>query len=257
MVTLEARGLTKCYTAVPAASDINFRLSPGEVLGLLGPNGAGKSTAVKMLTGLLQPTRGQVLFRGQDIHRNLVSYRERLGYVPEEPDLYPFLSGWECLELVGILRGLERSRLEKKIDNLLDLFGLSDRRHYSVGSYSKGMRQRILLISALLHDPELLILDEPLSGLDVTSAVIVKNLIKALADKGKALVYCSHVLEVVEKVCSHVLILHKGTVIAYSPTAELQRIAGQPSLEHTFVHLVAGRDLDRTAADIVEAMRTP
>jgi ABC-2 type transport system ATP-binding protein len=256
MVTLEARGLTKCYTAVPAASDISFCLSSGEVLGFLGPNGAGKSTTVKMLTGLLEPTRGHVLFRGEDIQRNLVRYRERLGYVPEEPDLYPFLSGWEYLELVGILRGFERTRLEKKIDVMLDLFALTPHRHYSIGSYSKGMRQRILLIAALLHDPQLLIFDEPLSGLDVTSALIVKNLIKVLAEKGKALLYCSHVLEVVEKVCSHVMILRNGRVIAYAPTAELQGIAGQPSLEHTFVHLIADRDVDRTAGEIVEAMCT-
>jgi ABC-2 type transport system ATP-binding protein len=255
MFALEARGLTKCYTAVPAVSEVSFCLGPGELLGFLGPNGAGKSTTVKMLTGLLQPTRGQVFFAGENIQGNLVSYRKHLGYVPEEPDLYPFLSGWEYLELVGILRGLERSRLEKKIDTMLELFALTAQRHSSIGSYSKGMRQRILLISALLHDPQLLIFDEPLSGLDVTSALIVKNLIKALAGKGKALLYCSHVLEVVEKVCSHVMILRKGRVIAYAPTTELQRMAGQPSLEHTFVHLVADRDIDRTAGDIVEAMR--
>jgi ABC-2 type transport system ATP-binding protein len=255
MVTLEARGLTKCYTAAPAASDISFCLSPGEVLGFLGPNGAGKSTTVKMLTGLLEPTRGHVLFRGKDIQRDLLDYRERLGYVPEEPDLYPYLSGWEYLELVGILRGLEVSRLEKKIRTMLDLFALTPHRYDSIGAYSKGMRQRILLISALLHDPQLLIFDEPLSGLDVTSALIVKNLIKRLAAEGKALLYCSHVLEVVEKVCSHVMILRKGRVIAYAPTTELQDMAGQPSLEHTFVHLIADRDAERTAGDIVEAMR--
>lgn len=217
MIALEARALTKCYTAVPAVSDVSFSLSSGDVLGCLGPNGSGKSTTVRMLTGLLEPSRGQVLSGGKNIQRNLVGYRERLGYVPEEADLYPFLSGWEYLELVGTLRGLATQQLRKKIDAMLELFSLHPHRHSAIGSYSKGMRQRILLIAALVHDPELLIFDEPLSGLDVTSALIVKNLIKGLGERGKAVFYCSHVLEVVEKVCSHVIILRKGRVLAYSP----------------------------------------
>lgn len=254
MIALEARGLIKCYTAVPAVSDVSFSLSSGEVLGCLGPNGSGKSTTVRMLTGLLEPTRGEVLAGGKNIQSNLVGYRERLGYVPEEADLYPFLSGWEYLELVGTLRGLAAQQLAKKIDAMLELFSLYSHRHSAIGSYSKGMRQRILLIAALLHDPQLLIFDEPLSGLDVTSALIVKNLIKGLGERGKAVFYCSHVLEVVEKVCSHVLILRKGRVLAYAPTSELQNAAGQPNLEHAFVHLVEDRDAEQTARDIIQVM---
>lgn len=254
MVALEAKGLKKCYSAVPAVSDVTFCLNEGEVLGCVGPNGSGKSTTVKMLTGLLKPTDGLVLSCGAAIQYDLVRYRERLGYVPEEPDLYPFLSGWEYLELVGTLRGLPRTRLEMKIDAMLDLFSLAPHRHSSIGSYSKGMRQRVLLISALLHDPSMLILDEPLSGLDVTSAMIVKNLIKTLGERGKAVFYCSHVLEVVEKVCSHVMVLRKGKVIAYGSPTELQRIAGQASLEHAFAHLVEGGDAARTARDIADVM---
>ena len=257
MVSLEARNLTKCYTAVPAVSGVSFSLNPGEVLGCLGPNGSGKSTTVRMLTGLLQPTRGEVRSRGADIQRDLVGYRENLGYVPEEPELYPFLSGWEYLELVGTLRGIERPRLEKRINAMLELFALAPHRHSSIGAYSKGMRQRILLISALLDTPRhFRIFAEPLSGLDVTSALIVKNLIKSLGEQGKAVFYCSHVLEVVEKVCSHVMILRKGKVIAYATTSELQRMAGQPSLEHAFIHLVEDRDAERTAHDILEVMMT-
>jgi ABC-2 type transport system ATP-binding protein len=254
MIALEARGLIKCYTAVPAVSDVSFSLRSGEVLGCLGPNGSGKSTTVRMLTGLLEPTRGQVLAEGRNIQSNLVAYRERLGYVPEEADLYPFLSGWEYLELVGTLRGLAAQQLGKKIDAMLELFSLYSHRHSAIGSYSKGMRQRILLIAALLHDPQLLIFDEPLSGLDVTSALIVKNLIKGLGERGKAVFYCSHVLEVVEKVCSHVLILRKGRVLAYASTSELQNAAGQPNLEHAFVHLVEDRDAEQTARDIIQVM---
>jgi ABC-2 type transport system ATP-binding protein len=255
MPALEARNLVKCYTAVPAVNDVTFCLNPGEVLGCLGPNGSGKSTTVRMLTGLIEPTRGQVLSGGANIQRDLVKYRERLGYVPEEPELYPFLSGWEYLELVGTLRGLPRTPLEKKINAMLELFSLTPARHSSIGSYSKGMRQRILLIAALLHDPDLFIFDEPLSGLDVTSALIVKNLIKSLGEQGKAVFYCSHVLEVVEKVCSHVMILRKGKVLAYAATSELQKTAGQSSLEGAFLHLVEERDAARTASDIIDVMR--
>lgn len=256
MVALEARSLTKCYySAVPAVRDLTFSLGEGEVLGFLGPNGSGKSTTVKMLTGLLEPTQGYVLSGGARISRDLVRYRERLGYVPEEADLYPFLSGWEYLELVGTLRGLPRRSLEKKIDSMLELFSLTPHRHSSIGSYSKGMRQRILLIAALLHDPSLLILDEPLSGLDVTSAMVVKNLVKTLGEQGKAILYCSHVLEVVEKICSTVIVLRKGKTIAYGPPAELMKAAGQGSLEHAFAHIVEGGDTVQIAHDIAEVMR--
>jgi len=255
MAVLEARNLVKCYTAVPAVNDVTFSIDPGEVLGCLGPNGSGKSTIVRMLTGLIQPTRGAVFSGGANIQNDLVRYRESLGYVPEEPELYPFLSGWEYLELVGTLRGMPRGSLEKKIDALLELFSLSSARYVPIGSYSKGMRQRILLIAALLHDPALLIFDEPLSGLDVTSALIAKSLIKSLGQQGKCVFYCSHVLEVVEKVCTRVMILRKGKVLAYAPSAEIQKEVGESSLENAFVHLVEERDAARTANDIMEVMR--
>lgn len=209
-----------------------------------------------MLTGLSDPTRGEVLFCGESIHCDLVGYRKRLGYVPEEANLYPFLSGWEYLELVGTLRGMDNTALAKKIGALLELLSLHPHRHSAIGSYSKVMRQRILLIAAFLPDPDLLIFDEPLSGLDVTSALIVKNLLGLLGDRGKAIFYCSHVLEVVEKVCSHVMILRKGRVLAYDATSELQNRAGKSNLEHAFVHLVEDRDADKTARDIVDVMET-
>ena len=254
MIALEAKDLVKCYTAIPAVSDVSFSLNSGEVLGCLGPNGSGKSTTVRMLTGLLEPTRGQVLWSGENIQDNLVGYRAGLGYVPEEADLYPFLSGWEYLELVGTLRGLTRLQLGRKIGAMLELFSLHPHRYSAIGTYSKGMRQRILLIAALLHDPQLLIFDEPLSGLDVTSALIVKNLIKGLGARGKAVFYCSHVLEVVQKVCSHVMILRKGRVLAYAPTTDVQAAFGQSDLEYAFVHLVEDRDAEQSARDIMQVM---
>jgi ABC-2 type transport system ATP-binding protein len=251
---LEARGLSKFYGSVPAVQNITFRLEPGQVLGYLGPNGSGKSTTVKMLTGLLQPTHGEVTQDGEDIHKDLVGYRKRLGYVPEEANLYPYLTGEEYLDMIGTLRAMAESRRKSRIDSLLQLFALTPHRHVAVGSYSKGMRQRILLIGALMDNPDVLIFDEPMSGLDVTSSLVLKNLIQALSARGKAIFFCSHVLEVVEKICSQLIILRKGQVIAYGPTAEVLQSIGQSTLEATFLQLVENRDVAQIANDIVDVV---
>ena len=251
---LEARGLSKFYGSVPAVQNVTFRLGPGQVLGYLGPNGSGKSTTVRMLAGLLEPTRGQVTQDGEDIHKNLVAYRKRLGYVPEEANLYPYLTGEEYLEMVGTLRGMADPRRKTRIASLLELFSLWPHRHVTVGSYSKGMRQRILLIAALMDNPDVLIFDEPMSGLDVTSSLVLKNLIQELSARGKAIFFCSHVLEVVEKTCSQLIVLRKGQVIAYGATTEVLQSIGQSSLEGTFLQLVEDRDVTQIANDIVDVM---
>jgi len=251
---LEAIHLNKSYASLPAVQDLSFTLRPGQVLGCLGPNGSGKSTTVKMLTGLLEPSRGVVQFDGENIQNDLTSYRKRLGYVPEEAHLYPYLTGWEYLEMIGCLRGMNRAEIFAKIEALLELFMLRTSRHASIGTYSKGMRQRVLLIAAIMHNPEILIFDEPLSGLDVTSALIFKNLVQALGRAGKLVFYCSHVLEVVEKVCTDVLILRKGAVIAHDSVANVGKILGA-SLENTFLHLVDDTDTMRVADDIIGVMR--
>jgi ABC-2 type transport system ATP-binding protein len=257
MAMLEAIALAKFYGSVPAVREVTFRLEPGQVLGYLGPNGSGKSTTVKVLTGLLQPTHGQVLFEGKDIQSDLVSYRKRLGYVPEEANLYPFLTGEEYLEMIGTLRGMSPTRMKTKIGSLLELFSLYPHRHVSLGAYSKGMRQRILLIASLMDNPDVLILDEPLSGLDVTSVLIFKNLIQAFSARGKAVFYCSHILEVVEKVCSQLLILRKGQVIAYGSTEEVRQRIGQSSLERIFLQLVEDKDITQVANEIVDVVVSP
>lgn len=251
---LEAVHLAKRYSSIPAVDDLSFTLRPGQVLGCLGPNGSGKSTTVKMLTGLLEPTRGTVLFDGHNIQDDLAAYRALLGYVPEEANLYPYLTGWEYLELVGTLRGMPHGGLDVKIDSLLALFSLHAHRHVSIGTYSKGMRQRILIIAAIMHDPQIFIFDEPLSGLDVTSALIFKNLVQTLGKQGKLVFYCSHVLEVVERICSDVLILRKGEVIAQDSVANIGQILGQ-SLENTFLHLVEDVDTMSVARDIVSVIK--
>jgi ABC-2 type transport system ATP-binding protein len=254
MAVLEVKGLTKCYASLPAVSDVSFSIRPGEILGYLGPNGSGKSTTVKMITGLLEPTRGQVLFDGANIKDHLPAYKERLGYVPEEAMLYPYLSGWEYLEFVGTLRGMERKLLRNRAEGLLHLFSLYSHRHAPIASYSKGMRQRVLLIAALMHDPQLLVFDEPLSGLDVTSALVFRKLVKSLGEQGKIIFYCSHVLEVVEKLCSHLVILRQGTLVAHGSVNEVLNMTGLATLEDSFSQLVEEKDAAETAHNIVEVM---
>src|SRR5580700_7515692 len=182
---LEVRHLTKRYRRIPVVDDVSFCIRPGEILGYLGPNGAGKSTTVKILTGLIEPTNGQILLNGQDVRSDWTGYLRRVGYVPEEPHLYPQLTGGEYLQLVGRLRGLRRCVLETRMESMLRLFSLWEDRHSPLSSYSKGMRQKILLSAALLDNPDLLILDEPFSGLDVNTALVLRSLLQALAREGK------------------------------------------------------------------------
>jgi ABC-2 type transport system ATP-binding protein len=251
---LETTSLSKSYGSVVAVHDVSLRLEPGQVLGYLGPNGSGKSTTVKMLIGLLEPTRGQILYNNENIHKNLRNYRRHLGYVPEEANLYPYLTGEEYLDMVATLREMPDARRHRRIQSLLELFSLAPHRHVTIGNYSKGMRQRILLIAALMDNPDVLILDEPFSGLDVTSSLVLKSLIQSLSKKGKAVFFCSHVLEVVEKVCSQLIILRNGRVIAYGPTAEVVAKIGQSTLEGTFLQLVEDRDVSQIATDIAEVI---
>lgn len=251
---LEVRSVTKCYSSVPAVENVSFTIAPGQVLGYIGPNGSGKSTTVKMITGLLEPNRGQILFNGVSIYDDLTRHKGRLGYVPEEANLYPFLSGLEYIQLTGRLRGLPEKLLQKRAESLLRVFSMFPHRHTAMATYSKGMRQRILIISALLHNPDLIIFDEPLSGLDVTSAMIFRELVSALSREGKTIFYCSHVLEAVEKVCSHVTILQNGKQLAYGPVDELKHFQSMPSLEAAFAYLVQDGDARQSAHAIVDAL---
>jgi ABC-2 type transport system ATP-binding protein len=251
---LEVHQLTKRYGGIAVVDRVSFTIQPGEILGYLGPNGAGKSTTVKMLIGLIQPNAGHILFDGRDVQQHLKEFQHRIGYVPEEAHLYPHLSGYEYLQLAGRLRGLHHTRLEPKMDELLRLFGLWDERHSPLASYSKGMRQKILLSAALLHDPELLILDEPFSGLDVNATMVLRSLIQGLAARKKMVLYSSHVLEVVEKVCDTVLILRKGQVVAHDSVARLRVMMAEASLEGIFAQLTQPEDTGAIAQRILEVV---
>jgi ABC-2 type transport system ATP-binding protein len=205
---------------------------------------------------MLRPNDGRVLFEGQDIRKNMVAFRSVLGYVPEEAHLYTYLSGLEYLQLVGRLRGLGEPLIEAKATRLLKLLHLESWQYSPISTYSKGMRQRVLIAAALLHDPKLLIFDEPLSGLDVVSGRLFKDLLELLAAEGKAILYISHVLEVVEQVCNRVIVIAKGKILADARPSELTRLMSLPNLESVFAQLVEQQDTRSTAQEMVEVMRT-
>ena len=252
---LELEHLFKSFRSIPAVQDVSFKVAPGEIVGFLGPNGAGKSTTVKIITGMLRANDGRVRFEGRDIRDDLVGFRAALGYVPEEAQLYTYLSGLEYLQLVGRLRGLAEPLIEAKATGLLRLLQLESWQYSPISSYSKGMRQRVLIAAALLHDPKLLIFDEPLSGLDVVSGRLFKDLLELLAAQGKAILYISHVLEVVEQVCRRVIVIAKGRVLADAPPSDLTRLMSLPNLESVFAQLVQQQDTTVVAQQIVEVMQ--
>jgi len=251
---LEARHLVKRFFGIMAVNDVSFKVSAGEVVGYLGPNGSGKSTTAKMLTGLLEISSGAVVWDGQDIAEDPIAFHRRLGYVPEEPNLYTYQSAKEYLELVGRLRELPPRLLARKIAALLNLFGLSHEADQDIGAFSKGMKQKVMIIAALLHDPDVLILDEPDSGLDVTATLILRHLITALARRGKVVLYSSHVLELVEKTCDRVIVIHRGKVVADDTVGALRDLMSSDSFEDVFGQLVQRDDPVRTAADIVDVV---
>jgi ABC-2 type transport system ATP-binding protein len=252
---LELTHVSKSYRSIPAVENVSFTLREGEVLGYLGPNGSGKSTTVKMIIGLIQPTKGKVLFRGRDIHDDLAGFRAQLGYVPEEAQVYTHLSGLEYLQLVGRLRGMPEPLIERKARELLGLLGLAAAEFSPMSSYSKGMKQRVLIAAALLHDPTLIVFDEPLSGLDAVSARLFKDLLAILSKEGKAILYISHVMEVVERVCERVIVLSKGHLIADAAPTELTRLMHLPTLESVFAQLVEQTETERIATQLVDVMK--
>ena len=249
---LELRNVCKRFPAVTAVDNVSFSARPGEVTGYLGPNGSGKSTTLKMITGLIGMTSGEILFDGAPIHRDLLNYKRRFGYVPEEPHLYSHLTGLEYLVMVGQLRGLPYKRTAERIDGLLQLLGLHGSRHSPLSAYSKGMRQKVLLSAALLHNPDLILLDEPFSGLDVASALVIRNLLKEMAGRGKVVLLSSHELETVERVCTHVVILHRAKVVADDSIERLRTLMALPTLEEIFSQLAVEQDPVTISREIVD-----
>jgi ABC-2 type transport system ATP-binding protein len=252
---LELRNVSKRFPAILAVDDVSFQANAGEVTGYLGPNGSGKSTTMKMLAGLIGTTSGKIFFDGQPIQRDLLGFKKRMGYVPEEPHLYSHLSGLEYLVMVGQLRELPAQRTAERIDGLLRLLSLHGDRHAPLSSYSKGMRQKILFSAAVLHNPDLILLDEPFSGLDVPTSLVLRELIQELAARGKVVLFSSHELETVERVCSHVVILHRGKVVADDSIERLRTLMALPTLEDIFSELAVEQDTTAVAREMADLIR--
>jgi ABC-2 type transport system ATP-binding protein len=241
---LQLRRVSKRFSASLVVDEVTFTAHASEITGYLGPNGSGKSTTIKMIAGLIEPTGGEILFKDVPIHRDPIAWKQQIGYVPEEPHLYSHLSALEYLVMVGQLRDLPSDDTVKRVEGLLHLLGLHlrDVRYVPLSSYSKGMRQKVLLVAALLHDPDLVLLDEPFSGLDVGAALILRGLIQELARRGKVVLFSSHELDTVERVSSRIVILHHGKVVADDSIERLRTLMAQPTLEGIFSQLAVEHD---------------
>ena len=250
---LEARGLTKRYGGFLALDRVDFQVRRGEILGYLGPNGSGKSTTVNAVVGLIDPSGGSLWIDGAPISSDPIGYKRRIGYVPEEPHLYTHLTAIEYLMLVGRLRGLTERTLADKIPALLKLLLLWDSRYATMAAYSKGMRQRVLFAAALMHNPDLLVLDEPFSGLDVTASLLFRTLLRMYAAGNRMVLFSTHRFDMVEKLCSRVVILSKGRVAAEHDMEEF-RSQQSRSLEDVFVKTTGQDDFTPVARQILDLM---
>ena len=249
-VTLES--VSKRFGDVWAVSDLSLRIGYGRVYGLLGPNGSGKSTTMKMILGLVKPDSGKILVDGIDVSKDPVEVRKIIGYVPETSRLYDYLTGIEYLDFIGEAYGMSPEERKRRIEEFLEAFELKGRENELISGYSKGMKQKIALIAALIHRPRILILDEPLSGLDPRSARIVKDLIHELAEEGVTTIFSTHILEIADAVCDELAIMYEGRKIAEGKPDELKQMAGESgsTLEEVFLKLTGAEDV----REIVEAL---
>jgi ABC-2 type transport system ATP-binding protein len=250
---ISIRNLQKNYGSKQVLKGISLDVYPGQVLGYIGPNGAGKSTTVKILCGLLPDYEGEVTIKGVNLKQQPLQVKQWMGYVPELAELYDVLTPVEFLEFTGSLYGLEAAVCRERIDRMLSAFGLTGQMNQRMDSFSKGMRQKVLLASGLLHNPDIIILDEPLSGLDANSVIIVKELISKLAKEGKTIFYCSHMMDVVEKVSDRIILIDEGRVIADGSFEELKQQQGNKSLEQIFAGLTAHDSLSQAADELMRA----
>jgi ABC-2 type transport system ATP-binding protein len=243
---LTVETVTKSYGPTPALSSVSFSVERGEIVGLLGPNGAGKSTAMKAVLGLVRPEAGRLLVFGRDVQSDPVAIRRTIGYVPETPSLYEFLTGAEYLDFVADMYDLPPLTRRERIQPFLDGFELTGHENSLISSYSQGMRQKIALIAGLVHHPRLLILDEPLNGLDPRSARLVKDLLRDRAQReGTGVLFSTHVLEIAQAMCDRLVILDHGTVLATGTVAMLRERSGLAAsgLEEVFLALTGTGDL--------------
>lgn len=247
---LEMINLKKNYGNKEVLKGINLKVKKGEIIGYIGANGAGKSTTVKIILGLIEDYEGDVILFGENIKNGDGEYKKRIGYVPEIADLYESLTAMEYLNFIGQLYGLELNILEKRAKSLMDLLGISQCINTRISACSKGMKQKILLISSLLHNPDILFLDEPLSGLDANTVMIVKELMSSLAAQGKTIFYSSHIMDVVEKLSNRIILLNKGNIVADGTFEELQKSSDEGTLEEIFNQLTGFNNHKEIANEI-------
>ncbi|WP_062350804.1 ABC transporter ATP-binding protein [Bacillus kwashiorkori] len=235
---LSIKNLQKSYGENQVLKGIDLHVGSGQIIGYIGPNGAGKSTTVKILLGIESDYSGEVKIFGEDIRHNDGLYKKNIGYVPEIAEVYDNLTGQEYLTFIGELYGLSQDVAEYKAKGLMELFGIGEVFHTRIASYSKGMRQKILIISSMLHNPDLLFLDEPINGLDANSVMIFKEIIAQLAKEGKTIFYSSHIMDVVEKISNRIILLNDGKIVADGTFDEIkQKNAQQGTLEEIFNQL--------------------
>jgi ABC-2 type transport system ATP-binding protein len=256
MISLQQ--LTKRFGGQTAVDSISFEIPAGQIVGFLGPNGAGKSTTLKMLTGMLEPTSGTARICGFDLQRDTIEVKRRVGFVPESGAVFESLTGLEYLEMVAALYAIPEDAARARIRQFISFFDLSfgTLTDKLLGAYSKGMRRKVVITAALLHNPAVVFFDEPLDGLDANAAVGFKALIQTLAQEGKTIVYSSHILDVVERVCQRVIIIDKGRMLLDGEPEKLVAEHHAGTLERLFTHLTGGEELERRAQDFAKTFRT-
>ena len=252
--TIEINNLTRSFGESMVVDNICFSVPKGQICGYLGPNGAGKTTTVKMLTGMIKPTNGFARIAGYDISKQPLEVKKLIGYVPESGALYENLTPFEYLIMIGTLYKLSEEMLDNKINEFLRIFKMLDVKNDRMNTFSKGMRQKVVISAALLHNPDVIFFDEPLNGLDAGSALLLKELIRRLADQGKTIFYCSHILEVVEKICDRVIIIDEGKIVADGSIDELQNLTKQSSLEAIFSQVTNSEDMIEIAKAFSEVV---
>jgi ABC-2 type transport system ATP-binding protein len=253
---IKVEHLTRRFDDQVAVDDLSFEIPSGQLVGLLGPNGAGKSTTVRMLSCQLKPTGGRAEVLGIDVAKDPLEVKRRIGVVPESGAVFEALTGWEYLQLVAALHGIPEMESGGRILRFGAFFDLDEDtlRDKPLAAYSKGMRQKVVISAALLHDPQVIFFDEPLNGLDANAALSFKTVITSLAREGRTIVYCSHILDVVERVCERVLIIHQGRLVADGSVAELRERTGEESLERVFNRLTATENLLARAEEFARAL---
>ncbi len=251
---IRAERLSKSYGSKLALVDLDLEVAAGEILGFLGPNGAGKSTTVRILTGLIRPGSGRAWICGFDVIDQPLEVKKRLGYVPETPALYDSLTANEYLELVSCLHHLDTKTGRTRRAELLDLFGLSANGDQRLSEFSKGMKQKVVIASALIHRPDVLILDEPLDGLDANTAMVVKELLKRMAAQGKTIMFSSHILDVVERMCTRIVIINDGRFVTSGTSAEIRAREHAATLEDAFSKLTGVRDVGEVTSEFLASL---